>query len=185
MIKIQSDKTKSEDSQGGKLTIVDLAGSERNYETVQMTAAQHRESAEINFTLMCLKDCFRAYHAHINTSNNSSLTNNKVSKLPRIPFRGSLLTRVLRECFSINHGHKTTIMATISPSPIDIVHSINTLDHVSLMSPTLQQLSSSVTVEVPKHMGVALSDTPVFMWTADQVIAWLATGKTLSSSLSL
>jgi kinesin family member 2/24 len=44
------------------LRLVDLAGSERNYETSAFTAADHRESAQINFALMALKDCFRAYH---------------------------------------------------------------------------------------------------------------------------
>jgi hypothetical protein len=39
------------------------AGSERNYETMTMSAQQHRESAEINTSLMALKDCFRACHA--------------------------------------------------------------------------------------------------------------------------
>jgi kinesin family protein 2/24 len=47
--------------QGGSLCLVDLAGSERNYEVTQMTAAQHRESADINKSLMALKDCFRMH----------------------------------------------------------------------------------------------------------------------------
>ena len=45
-----------------KIRLVDLAGSERNHETWAMTAEDHRDSAEINFTLMALKDCFRAYN---------------------------------------------------------------------------------------------------------------------------
>lgn len=85
----------------GKITLVDLAGSERNYETVKMTAAQHRESADINFALMSLKDCLRAHHEAITTSSS-----------PRIPYRASLLTRVLKECFSTELRHRTTIMAT-------------------------------------------------------------------------
>ena len=35
-------------SKGGRITMVDLAGSERKYETMKMTPAQHKESAEIN-----------------------------------------------------------------------------------------------------------------------------------------
>jgi hypothetical protein len=49
-------------SKRSRLRLVDLAGSERNYETMGMAAADHRESAEINSTLMALKDCFRAYN---------------------------------------------------------------------------------------------------------------------------
>merc|ERR1719197_982286 len=52
----------------GRLLLVDLAGSERNYETVKMTPAMHRESAQINTALMALKDCFRALHNHVNKS---------------------------------------------------------------------------------------------------------------------
>lgn len=40
-----------------------VGGSERNYETMSMSAQQHRESADINSSLMALKDCFRACHA--------------------------------------------------------------------------------------------------------------------------
>ena len=42
---------------GGRL--VDLAGSERNFETQLMSSAQHRESANINASLMVLKNCLR------------------------------------------------------------------------------------------------------------------------------
>ena len=45
------------------LRLVDLAGSERNYETQRMSAVQHKESADINTSLMALKDCFRAHAA--------------------------------------------------------------------------------------------------------------------------
>jgi hypothetical protein len=43
---------------GGTTTLrfVDLAGSERNYETRSMTAQQHRDFAEINKSLMALKE---------------------------------------------------------------------------------------------------------------------------------
>lgn len=51
--------------------------SERNYETTQMTAGQHRDSAEINKALMALKDCFRAN-----------------AKGVRAPYRNSRLTQV-------------------------------------------------------------------------------------------
>lgn len=47
----------------GRLALVDLAGSERNYETLKMSAAQHKESGDINTSLMALKDCFRAHAA--------------------------------------------------------------------------------------------------------------------------
>ena len=48
----------------GRLALVDLAGSERNYETSRMRASQHKESGDINTSLMALKDCFRAHAAN-------------------------------------------------------------------------------------------------------------------------
>jgi len=256
----------------GKITLVDLAGSERNYETTQMTAAQHKESADINFALMTLKDCFRMYHAHLtghlaslqervqqkldagqpdalkpNLFNSSTNTDNIVktihnvgaglisgtkatlqpagglvdlsladenvapkedapsaveAQLPtpqqtsvRIPFRASPLTKVLKECFTSGASHRTTIIATLSPTPIDLQHSLNTLNHVVLMCPELQQLTHRLTVEVPLNLhlqmqnrfnaqaahstavGSGLSTKHVADWTPEEVIAWLATAE--------
>lgn len=190
----------------GKLTFVDLAGSERNYETVKMTASQHRESADINFSLMALKNCFRAYYYSMeeliakrdamksaDTSGRSaSDTANPRSKSRVQPntskatcgsiYRASLLTRVLKECFSVptmeefhcGRHHKTTIIATVSPAAVDAHHTINTLDHVSLMDPELQKLSQSVEVEIPKG-GAALTTTPLSLWSSAEVNAWLST----------
>ena len=190
----------------GKLTLVDLAGSERNYETTKMTPVQHRESADINFALMALKDCFRAYHAQSLGSKTMlrresytpqemrdkipggidsavSLCINPLNDLApsRAPFRASSLTRVLRECF-VNHSmdcpldrkHFTTIITTLSPTPTDVQHSLNSLEHVILMNPALQAKVHDVIVEVPLLEGF-LSGVPINTWTAEQVIFWLST----------
>ena len=45
---------------GGVLTLVDLAGSERNEDTSKHSKEEAREAAEINTSLMTLKECFRA-----------------------------------------------------------------------------------------------------------------------------
>lgn len=192
----------------GKLTLVDLAGSERNYETTKMTAVQHRESADINFALMALKDCFRAYHAQsvgsktlLTRECSSSQIRGKIpggidsalslnikpindTSTARAPYRASPLTRVLRECFVVdningNSGvnekrHHTTIITTLSPTPTDIQHSLNSLDHVVMMKPTLQAKVHDVIVEVPLFEGF-LSGIPIDAWTAEQVIFWLST----------
>jgi hypothetical protein len=202
----------------GKLTLVDLAGSERNYETLRMTAAMHRESADINYALMALKDCFRAYNAQCSGSKTMQRSRSRCSSSindlspARAPYRASLLTRVLRECFvgsdtgngaASSQGvhceagrdrvpdtvaadarrardtiarHMTTIITTISPTPTDMQHSINSLDHVVLMAPRLQEQVRSVTVEVPIN-GAALSHIPIEEWTTAQVNIWLATAE--------
>lgn len=155
----------------GTITLVDLAGSERNYETTKMSAVQHKESADINLALMSLKDCFRALHNILLADESTKNTN---QPLIRIPYRASTLTKVLKSCFTSGNLHHTTIIATISPSPVDIQHSINTIKHVLLMSTKLSEYIGQVTVEVPKSPHSALSDVPVYLWSDLQVLAWLA-----------
>ncbi len=105
-------------------------------------------SAEINCSLMSLKDCFRAYHQALAQQMEGLISggNGKTGNV-HIPFRSSPLTRVLKACFqvpSMDHGSPspqlTAIVATISPSPIDIQHTLNSLDHVVPMSPRLSNL---------------------------------------------
>lgn len=57
-----------------KLRLVDLAGSERNFETQDMTSAQHRQSAEINSSLMVLKSCLRAIAQRSSSSKTQTQT---------------------------------------------------------------------------------------------------------------
>lgn len=147
---------------GGELRLVDLAGSERNYETTQMTAQQHRESAKINKSLMALKDCFRARAAE------------QRGEKVRQPFRASRLTQVLKECF-VEVSHRTVIIATVSPAATDVIHTVNTLRHVTLLAKPLEEISSEVTVDMPiKDLGTELFNVPVQEWTPDQVILWLS-----------
>ena len=112
----------------------------------------------------------------INNKNQSdnNISNNISLKTHRIPYRASLLTRVLKSCFTSGWNHRTVIIVTISPSPIDLQHTLNSLDHVVLMSPPLQMFTDNVTVEVPLP-GSALSHKPVQCWTNSQLQAWLGT----------
>jgi len=61
---------------GRTLRLADLAGSERNLDTVGMSAAEHRASAEINKALFALKECFRmaALHGLMRLGNHRAVT---------------------------------------------------------------------------------------------------------------
>jgi len=144
----------------GTLRFVDLAGSERNYETHHMSARQHRDFADINISLMALKDCFRA-HAEL------------IRQRPaRPPYRASHLTQVLRSCFT-DPLHKTIILATVSPTSTDLLHSINSLAQVTHMSKNLSKLRSECTVELPMLWFTASS--PIWQWNSEEVDAWIRT----------
>lgn len=100
------------------------------------------------------------------------------SRFTKAPYRASVLTRILRECFVAGSAHKTTIIATVSPTPTDLEHTINTLEHVCMMDESLQKLSSSSSIELSMGTGASSNaifyDTPVHEWTNSQLQAWLS-----------
>lgn len=93
----------------GKISFIDLAGNERGADTFDCERKTRLEGAEINKSLLALKECIR------------SLGMGK----SHIPFRGSILTEVLRDSFTGNS--RTTMIATISASASHCVNTLNTL----------------------------------------------------------
>ena len=94
----------------GKLVLVDLAGSERASETLSDDKATRHEGAEINKSLLALKECIRA------------LGRGDKHK----QFRGSKLTQVLRDGLSGQHS-RAVMMACLSPAAKNTEHTLNTL----------------------------------------------------------
>ncbi|KAM5579024.1 kinesin-like protein KIN-13B [Rosa sericea] len=93
----------------GKLSFIDLAGSERGADTTDNDKQTRMEGAEINKSLLALKECIRA------------LDNDQ----GHIPFRGSKLTEVLRDSFV--GDSRTVMISCISPSSGSCEHTLNTL----------------------------------------------------------
>ena len=92
-----------------KISFIDLAGSERAVDTIDTNKRTKIDGAEINKSLLALKECIRA------------LDMEKRHK----PFRGSKLTLVLRDSFI---GNCITMMiANISPCLSCSEHTLNTL----------------------------------------------------------
>ncbi|XP_028604319.2 kinesin-like protein KIF24 isoform X1 [Podarcis muralis] len=93
----------------GRISFIDLAGSERAADARDSDRQTKMEGAEINQSLLALKECIRALdqeHAHT-------------------PFRQSKLTQVLKDSFVGNS--KTCMIANVSPSHIATEHTLNTL----------------------------------------------------------
>lgn len=93
----------------GKLSFIDLAGSERGADTTDNDKQTRMEGAEINKSLLALKECIRAL------DNDQS----------HIPFRGSKLTEVLRDSFV--GDSRTVMISCISPNAGSCEHTLNTL----------------------------------------------------------
>ncbi|KAG0250446.1 Kinesin-like protein kif24 [Mortierella polycephala] len=93
----------------GKLSFIDLAGSERGADRGETDVKTRMEGAEINKSLLALKECIRA------------LDQDK----KHTPFRQSKLTQVLKDSFVGNS--RTCMVATISPNNSNSEHTLNTL----------------------------------------------------------
>ncbi|VDP08575.1 unnamed protein product [Soboliphyme baturini] len=93
----------------GKFSLIDLAGNEKGADTLSMNKQMHMESAEINRSLLVLKECIRNF----GTEN-------------YLPFRASKLTLALRDSF-IGNNAKTCMIAMISPGMSCCEQTLNTL----------------------------------------------------------
>eukprot|EP00756_Hemistasia_phaeocysticola_P050833 Hpha_TRINITY_DN26017_c0_g1::TRINITY_DN26017_c0_g1_i1::g.115208::m.115208/K10393/KIF2_24, MCAK; kinesin family member 2/24 len=108
VLRIQVQSATSGKSQG-TISFIDLAGNERGSDTRDCDRQTRIEGAEINKSLLALKECIRA------------LGMGKT----HVPFRGSVLTEVLRDSFLGNS--RTVMIANVSPSSTNCEHTLNTL----------------------------------------------------------
>lgn len=97
----------------GSIVFVDLAGSERGSDRRETGSDVKNEGAEINKSLLALKECIRGME--------------KDKK--HLPFRQSKLTQILKNSFI--GTSRTCLIATISPTFENVEHTLNTLRYAS------------------------------------------------------
>ncbi|XP_077219488.1 kinesin-like protein KIN-13A [Tasmannia lanceolata] len=118
----------------GKISFIDLAGSERGADTTDNDRQTRIEGAEINKSLLALKECIRA------------LDNDQI----HIPFRGSKLTEVLRDSFVGNS--RTIMISCISPNAGSCEHTLNTLRYADRVK-SLSKNSTTKKDQIPVLPG--------------------------------
>ena len=121
----------------GVLTLIDCAGSERRNDSLYHNSERQKESAEINASLYALKNCIRARCEMAEKANTF------------IPYRSSLLTRVLRESFERDTA-LLSIIATAAPNATDTEHTMETLKTISTIVGTEKNIQVLGTEEVKK-----------------------------------
>ncbi|XP_062418210.1 kinesin-like protein KIF24 isoform X3 [Pungitius pungitius] len=93
----------------GRMWFVDLAGSEKASDTKEPNRQSRMEGAEINQSLLALKECIRSLD----------------QEQSHTPFRQSKLTQVLKDSFV--GDSMTCMIANISPGHLATEHTLNTL----------------------------------------------------------
>ncbi|RNF26381.1 mitotic centromere-associated kinesin (MCAK) [Trypanosoma conorhini] len=146
----------------GTLNFVDLAGSERASDTAAQDRQTRQEGAEINKSLLALKECIRALD----------------EKKKHVPFRGSKLTEILRDSFSRNS--RTVMIANISASSCNYEHTVNTLRYAfRVKGLSVASVVPSKARNAPRPMRQAVPDIAALLnptnGTAEEALTQRAT----------
>ncbi|XP_078531259.1 kinesin-like protein KIF2A isoform X1 [Lissotriton helveticus] len=131
----------------GKFSLIDLAGNERGADTSSADRQTRLEGAEINKSLLALKECIRA------------LGRNK----PHTPFRASKLTQVLRDSF-IGENSRTCMIATISPGMASCENTLNTLRYANRVKELTVDPSAAGDIRPVLHHGPNQIDDLEMQW---------------------
>ena len=142
-----------EDEEYAKLSLVDLAGSERATETQSNNKSRLAEGAEINKSLLALKECIRALDARKAKGNNDQ----------HVPFRNSKLTLVLRDSFLGKADLcKIIMISCVSPSSHSSNHTINTLRYADRLKEKTSSFSTPIVTQAKKIPNVQNNNNIIY-----------------------
>ncbi|CAH1798118.1 unnamed protein product [Owenia fusiformis] len=123
---IQMDVRDNQEEQLGRISFIDLAGSERAADVMDTDKQTRHEGAEINTSLLALKECIRSID----------------QEKSHTPFRQSKLTHVLKESFT--GDSKTCMIANISPTNLSSEHTLNTLRYADRVKELQTDIKESI-----------------------------------------
>lgn len=127
-----------------------MAGSERAQETQSNDRQRRAEGAEINKSLLALKECIRALDARRSGSDN------------HVPFRASKLTLVLRDSFvSKSDKSKIIMIACVNPSYSSSNHTINTLRYSDRLKDKSNIAKYNPNNNVQANNNININKTPI------------------------
>eukprot|EP00516_Mucochytrium_quahogii_P008358 CAMPEP_0203764134 /NCGR_PEP_ID=MMETSP0098-20131031/17453_1 /ASSEMBLY_ACC=CAM_ASM_000208 /TAXON_ID=96639 /ORGANISM=" , Strain NY0313808BC1" /LENGTH=507 /DNA_ID=CAMNT_0050659845 /DNA_START=39 /DNA_END=1562 /DNA_ORIENTATION=- len=136
----------------GGLIMIDLAGNEGNIETLYHTKQQMSEAAEINSSLSTLKACLHA----------------RATGASYIPFRESLLTRVLKDSL-VDPTATTAVLACVSPACSHLERTLGTMR--AAIQLTGQTCAPPVEEETLKNETVIVQGPK--KWDRETLSTWL------------
>ncbi|XP_051263193.1 kinesin-like protein KIF2C isoform X2 [Dicentrarchus labrax] len=128
----------------GKFSLVDLAGNERGTDVSSNDRSTLVETAEINRSLLALKECIRSLGMNSD----------------HIPFRMSTLTKVLRDSF-IGEKSRTCMIAMVSPGMASCEYTMNTLRYAD----RVKELNGNSTAS-----GAAKAQEPINSSTEEETV---------------
>jgi len=102
----------------GRFSLIDLAGNERGADNLAADAVTRQESADINKSLLALKECVR------------SLARGRADE--HTPFRQSKITTLLRESF-LSPNARVCVLNCVSPGSTTSEYTLNTLRYAAML----------------------------------------------------
>ncbi|XP_061654298.1 kinesin-like protein KIF2C isoform X1 [Phyllopteryx taeniolatus] len=128
----------------GKFSLVDLAGNERGTDVSSNDRSTLVETAEINRSLLALKECIRSLGMNSD----------------HIPFRMSTLTKVLRDSF-IGENSRTCMIAMVSPGMTSCEYTMNTLRYADRVKELNGKSKASVEAKAQDPMNCSSEEDNV------------------------
>ncbi|KFY86017.1 hypothetical protein V500_07945 [Pseudogymnoascus sp. VKM F-4518 (FW-2643)] len=149
------------DAPDGLLFLVDLAGSEVDRDVKEHSKDRMKETRDINMSLSTLKDCIRG-RAMWNMTD--GVASNKRAMNVHVPFRSSVLTKVLKHVFDVKGDRycKTAILACVKPNAADAGPSKNTLRYAELL-----RIPAPKTKPAPYNVNIPST------WSHEALVEWI------------